>query len=101
MEELQQRINVAAASPWGVELSAGFSHDRVLTTYAGLLKRFGEILSGRDPSILSGMLRSRGSRAFYRISIGAPTRAGANDLCTQIRRAGGACLVIRNRDQAG
>jgi hypothetical protein len=101
VEELQQRINVAAASPWGVELSAGFSHDRVLTTYAGLLKRFGEILSGRDPSILSGMLRSRGSRAFYRISIGAPTRAGANDLCMQIHRAGGACLVIRNRDQAG
>jgi Transglycosylase SLT domain/SPOR domain len=101
VEELQQRINLAAASPWGVELSAGFSHDRVLTVYAGLLKRFGEILSGRDPSILSGVLRSRGIRAFYRVSIGAPTREAANDLCTQIRRAGGACLVIRNRGQAG
>ncbi len=101
VEELQQRINLTAASPWGVELSAGFSHDRVLTAYAGLLKRFGEILSGRDPSILSGVLRSRGIRAFYRVSIGAPTREAANDLCTQIRRAGGACLVIRNRGQAG
>jgi hypothetical protein len=101
VEELQQRISLAAASPWGVELSAGFSHDRVLTAYAGLLQRFGEILSGRDPSILSGVLRSRGIRAFYRVSVGAPTRAAANDLCTQIRRAGGACLVIRNRGQAG
>jgi hypothetical protein len=101
VEELQQRISLAATSPWGVELSAGFSHDRVLTAYAGLLKRFGAILSGRDPSILSGVLRSRGIRAFYRVSTGAPTREAANDLCTQIRRAGGACLVIRNRGPAG
>jgi hypothetical protein len=101
VEELQQRINLVAASPWGVELSAGFSHDRVLSAYAGLLKRFGEILSGRDPSILSGVFRSRGIRAFYRVSTGAPTREAANDLCTQIRRAGGACLVIRNRGPAG
>ena len=98
---LERRVAQGNARPWGVELSAGFSHDRVLTVYAGLLKRFGEILSGRDPSILSGVLRSRGIRAFYRVSIGAPTREAANDLCTQIHRAGGACLVIRNRGQAG
>jgi Transglycosylase SLT domain/SPOR domain len=101
VEELQQRINLAAEKPWGVEVGAGFSHDRVLTAYADLLRRFGEILSERDPTILSGVLRSRGSRAFYRVSIGAPTRAAANDLCAQIRRAGGACLVLRNRGQAG
>ena len=102
VEELQRRINLTAASPWGVELSAGFSHDRVLPPMRRLLKRFGEILSGRDPSILSGVLRSRGIRAFYRVSIGAPTREAANDLCTRnCRRAGGACLVIRDRGQAG
>ena len=40
VDELQQRVNLVAASPWGVELSAGFSRDRVLAAYAGLVQRF-------------------------------------------------------------
>jgi hypothetical protein len=101
VEGLQQHINQVATSPWGVELSAGFSRDRVLTAYAGLLKRFDQILSGHDPSILSGMDRSRGVRLFYQVRIGADTRQAADSLCTQIRRAGGACLVLRNSGKAG
>jgi hypothetical protein len=96
VEELQQRINQVATSPWGIELSAGFSRERVLAGYAALLNRFGQILSGRDPSILSGTYRSRGSRLFYQVRVGAETREAANGLCTQIRRGGGACLVLRN-----
>jgi hypothetical protein len=101
VNELQQRINLVATSPWGVELSAGFSRDGVLTAYAGLLKRFAQILPGHDPSILSNTFRSRGSRAFYQVRVGAQTREEANILCTQIRRAGGACLVLRNTGTAG
>ena len=101
VEELQGRINVVAASPWGIELGAGFSRERVLTAYAGLLKRFGEILSGHDPSILTAMLRSRGTRPFYQVRIGAETRESANGLCAKIMRAGGACLVLRNSGRSG
>jgi hypothetical protein len=97
VEELQHHINQVAISPWGVELSAGFAQERVLGVYADLLKRFEQILSGRDPSILSNTFRSRGSRLFYQVRVGAQTRADANTLCTKIRRAGGACLVLRNR----
>jgi hypothetical protein len=96
VEELQERINLGAASPWGVELGAGFSRERVLTAYADLLKRFGEILSGHDPSIVTGILRSRGTRPFYQVRIGAETRLSANGLCAKIMHAGGACLVLRN-----
>ena len=101
VEELQGRVNLVAASPWGVELGAGFSRERVLTAYAGLLKRFGEILSGHDPSILAGIFRNRGSRPFYQVRIGAQTRESANGLCTRIMRAGGACLVLRNSGRPG
>jgi len=101
VEELQQRINLVAASPWGVELSAGFSRDRVLAAYAGLVQRFGEILSGRDPSILTGILRSRGTRSFYPVRVGAETRAEATGLCARITHAGAACLVLRNKGSAG
>jgi hypothetical protein len=98
VEELQQRINLTAASPWGVELSAGFSRERVLAAYAGLVRRYSDILSGHDPTILSGIFRSRGTRAFYQIRVGAETREVANGLCAKITRAGGACSVLRNKD---
>jgi hypothetical protein len=101
VEELQHRVDVVAASPWGVQLSAGFSRDHALASYAQIAQRFGELLKGRDPSILSSTFRSRGSRAFYQVRVGTETRDNANTLCGQIRKAGGACMVLRNGRGAG
>jgi len=96
VEGLQERINLVATSPWGVALGAGFSRERILAAYSDLLNRFGEILAGRDPSILASIVRNRGTRPFYQVRIGAETRESANGLCTKIMRAGGACFVLRN-----
>ncbi len=96
VEELEHRIKLVAASPWGVQLSAGFSRERALSTYSRLAKRYEGILAGRDPSILSTALRSRGTRPFYQVRVGAETREGADRLCASIRHAGGACMVLRN-----
>ena len=46
---------------------------------------------------LSTQLRSRGTNAFYQVRVGADTRAAADTLCGSIRRAGGACMVLRNK----
>jgi hypothetical protein len=46
-------------------------------------------------------LRSRGAGTFYQVRVGADTRESANALCADIRRAGGACMVLRNRGAAG
>jgi hypothetical protein len=96
VEQLQERINMVATSPWGIELGAGFSRERVLTAYSNLLTRLGEILSGHDPSILSSVFRSRGTRPFYQVRIGAETRESANALCAKIVHAGGDCIVRHN-----
>jgi Transglycosylase SLT domain/SPOR domain len=100
VEQLEQRVKLVAASAWGVQLSAGFSRDRALAAFAGLARRYGEILAGHDPTILSTTLRSRGTRPFYQVRLGADTRASADSLCGKIRRAGGACLVLRNAGAA-
>jgi hypothetical protein len=97
VEELQERVRLVATSPWGIELSAGFSRERILAAYSGLFRRLGEVLSGHDPSILTSILRNRGTRPFYQVRIGAETRESANGLCAKIMRAGGACLVLRNK----
>jgi hypothetical protein len=96
-DKLKERVKLTADSPWGIQLSAGFSRDRVLAAYASLATRYAGILSGHDASILSSVFRSRGTRAFYQIRVGTDTRDAANTLCAGIRRAGGACMVLRNR----
>ena len=96
IEQLEERIKLVAARPWGVQLSAGFSRDRALAAYGSLARRYGELLVGRDPTILSTTLRSRGPHPFYQVRVGTDTREDANGLCGKLRRAGGACMVLRN-----
>lgn len=98
---LEQRVKLGAAMPWGVQLAAGFSRDRALAMYARSLKRLSAVIGDRDPSLLSSVFRSRGTRPFFQVRIGADTRAAANELCERIRRAGQACLVLRNAGQHG
>ena len=62
--------HLVAGSPWGVQLSAGFSRDQALSNYAMLAKRYAEVLTGRDPSLLSSVFRSRGTRPFYQVRVG-------------------------------
>lgn len=96
VSELERRVAVVASQPWGVQLSAGFSRGRALSAYARLAQRYASVLGGHDPSILATTLRSRGTRAFYQVRVGAETRTLAESLCGKIRRAGGACMVLRN-----
>jgi hypothetical protein len=96
VEELERRVVFGARKLWGVQFSAGFSRDKALENYARVARRYAGILAGHDPSILRSTFRSRGTRAFYQVRVGADTRGAANALCGQIRRAGGACLVLRN-----
>ncbi len=97
VDKLEERVTIAAGSPWGVQLAAGFSRDHALSNYAELARRFAQVLAGRDPMLSSTLLRSRGTRPFYQVRVGAETRGAAEGLCGSIRRAGGACMVLRNR----
>lgn len=96
VSELERRVTLVAASAWGVQLAAGFSRAQVLASYSRLARRYAGVLAGRDPSILSGRLRSRGTRTFYQVRVGADTRTAAEGLCRQLRQVGGPCLVLRN-----
>jgi hypothetical protein len=94
--ELEQHITLAAAKLWGVQLAAGFSRNKALAMYARAMKRLSAVIGDQDPSLLSSRLRSRGSSQFYQVRIGTDTRPDADNLCSRIRKAGGACFVLRN-----
>lgn len=93
---LEQHVKLAAAKLWGVQLAAGFDRNKALAMYARAMKRLSAVIGDQDPSLLSSLMRTRGTRTFYQVRIGADTRPAADDLCNRIRRAGGACFVLRN-----
>jgi hypothetical protein len=93
---LERRVQQGNARPWGVELSAGFSRDRVLATYASLEKSYRSLLEKHDLLIIEGKQRNRGTQNFYQVRVGVDTRQGAMDLCAALTKAGAACLVLRN-----
>jgi hypothetical protein len=99
--ELEQHVKLGAERPWGVQLAAGFDRDRALSIYARAMKRLSAVIGDQDPSLLGSIFRSRGTRMFYQVRIGAETRNAADDLCGRIRRAGGACFVLRNMNVGG
>jgi hypothetical protein len=99
--ELEQHVKLGADLPWGVQLAAGFNRDRALVSYARAMTRLNAVIGDRDPSLLSSLFRSRGTRLFYQVRIGTDTRAAADDLCGRIRHAGQACLVLRNMNVRG
>src|SRR4051794_39127412 len=94
--ELEQHVKLGADKLWGVQLAAGFNRNRALGMYARAMKRLSAVIGNQDPSLLGTTWRSRGVRTFYQVRIGADTRVAADDLCNRIRRAGGACFVLRN-----
>jgi hypothetical protein len=93
---LETRVAKGNARPWGVELSAGFSRERVLTQYASIEKTYRALLEKRDLLIIEGPLHSRGTGTFYQVRVGVDSRQGAMDLCAALHKAGAACLVLRN-----
>jgi len=85
-----------AFAPWGVQLAGNFSKALALASFVRARQSYATIIGEAQPMIIGTRLRSRGTRAFYRVRVPAPTRIAANGLCTRIRAAGGSCIVLRS-----
>jgi soluble lytic murein transglycosylase-like protein len=93
---LEQSVELGAAQPWGVQLAGGFDRDLAMAMYSRAVSKLSSVIGDQTPTLLSTQNRHRGMRPFYQVRIGADTRPAADDLCNRIRRAGGACFVLRN-----
>lgn len=87
--------NEGPAAPWGIQLAGNFSKSLALQSFARTRKLYTSVVGDVRPMIIGTRLRSRGTRAFYRIRIPAQNREAADGLCGKIRQVGGACLVLR------
>ncbi len=89
-------IAEAPFAPWGVQLAGNFSKARALASFRRAGARHRSIIGELQPMVIGTRLRSRGTRAFYRVRLPAATRAEAAALCRRIKADRGACVVLRS-----
>ncbi|MGH7095640.1 MAG: lytic transglycosylase domain-containing protein [Stellaceae bacterium] len=89
-------VGDAPPAPWGVQLAGNFSKPIALASFARVARRYRAVLGDVRPMIIGRVLRSRGTRRFYRIMIPEASRADADRTCRAIRSIGGACVALRS-----
>lgn len=89
-------IAEAPFAPWGVQLAGNFSKARALASFQRASARHRTVIGELQPMVIGTRLRSRGTRAFYRVRLPAATRAEAAALCRRIQVDRGACVVLRS-----
>jgi hypothetical protein len=87
--------NEPPLAPWGVQLSGNFSKAIALISFERAQRRYPGIIGNLQPMIIGGVLRSRGTRPFYRVMVPEASRADADRVCQTIMRIGGACVTVR------
>ncbi len=86
----------APFAPWGVQLAGNFSKSLALASFARARTSLAAVIGDVRPMVIGTRLRTRGTRAFYRVRVPAPTRQAADDLCRRIQAARGACVTLRS-----
>lgn len=87
------RINL---KPWGVQVAGNFRRSAAIRQWSRVRDRFPALLRDYEP-VVSRVRTPIGRRGIYAVRIGVDNRANADIICQQLRGAGGACVVVRNR----
>lgn len=86
----------APFAPWGVQLAGNFSKRLALASFSRAKASYAGVLGDVRPMIIGTRLRTRGTRAFYRVRVPAMSRREADDLCRRIHAVHGACITLRS-----
>jgi cell division septation protein DedD len=84
----------AAGGAFSVQVTSQRSEPEARAAFTALQQRYPQILGGLQPSLQPVTLPDRGT--FYRVRIGQPSQGDATTLCTNLKAAGGDCIVQRN-----
>ncbi len=82
--------------PWGAQIAGNVRRVAAIRQWQRVRNRFPVLLAGHDP-VVSRVRSARVPSGIYAVRIGAPSREDADLICDKLRRAGGACMVSRNR----
>lgn len=91
-EKVESESEQKAVQPgWGVQLIGNSSEAAALASYRQLQKTYQGVLGSQQPTVIKTNV-GVGSH-WYRVRIAAVDRSSAEALCSNLRAAGGSCLI--------
>jgi len=82
--------------PWGVQVAGNIRRTAAIRQWQRVKARFPALLAGHEPAV-SRVRSPVAPRGVYAVRIGAGSRKEADGICSKLRKAGGACVVLKNR----
>ncbi len=95
----------AAPSPrppmprWGLQLAANWSEDVAWASYRRIEKQYAAVLGDHRPLAVETRAYGQGSAIRHAIRIGGDDWPALQKLCNKLIMAGGACVVLPNRNE--
>jgi hypothetical protein len=85
----------AASGSYAVQVSSQHSEEEVQSSFRALQAKYPDLLGGREPIIRRADLGAKG--IYFRAMVGPFASADqANELCSNLKAAGGSCIVQKN-----
>jgi hypothetical protein len=90
-----QRLRATPLKPWGVLVASNLNHAGALKAFDRIRKQHPTLLAGVTPTVSRNRHRRSAAQSWF-VQVGADSRGAALELCANLRRRGGACVVVRN-----
>ena len=87
----------AIVKPWGIQLAQFFSSATARRAFDRLQAKFSSVLGNEELMLVAKRNPNFGPALRFTTEVGRDNRADAQKLCAALQKAGGACLVVRNR----
>ena len=89
-------MSTVQTKPWGVQVAGNVRRTIAIRQWQRIKARYPALLAGHEVAV--SRKRTAGvPRGIYAVRIGAGSRKEADAICNRLRKAGGACVVLRNR----
>jgi hypothetical protein len=93
--EIASTPPAASGGGYAVQVSSQHNEEEVQSSFRALQAKYPKLLGGREPMVRRADLGGKG--VFYRTMVGPFVSAEqANELCSNLKAAGGSCIVQKN-----
>ncbi len=82
--------------PWGIQVAGHFRRDVAIRQWQRMRAEHTALLADYEP-VISRIRFPHGRSGIYAVRIGAESRAEAEHICSSLRSASAACIVLRNK----
>ena len=87
----------AIVRPWGIQVAQFFSSAIARRAFARIQGRFTRVLGSEELMLVAKRNPNFGPALRFTAEVGRDRRADAEKLCAALQKAGGACIVVRNK----